>query len=456
MSEFTIERIYGREILDSRGRPTAEAEVTLSGGATGRAAVPSGASTGSREALELRDGEKARFNGRGVQKVVNNINGEISKGLIGRDARQQREIDNLLIELDGSPDNTKSRLGANAVLAVSLALAHASAAQMGLPLYSYIRQHLYPRLAGNDEFLFPVPLMNFINGGAHADNALDFQEYMLVPHGAQTFPEAMQWASEVYRTFLTELRKNRGRAFSATSFGVGDEGGFSIRTEVNLPPRDLQRFALDLLTEVVEKAGHSMGREGDFAFAMDPAASEFFIDGEYVLGRKSGQVENWSSEKMLEFYEGLVNDYPVISIEDGMGENDEKGWKMITERIGTRCQLVGDDYFVTNPALLKEGIKQGIANSILVKVNQIGTLTESLDVVEMAQKAGYTAVISHRSGETEDTTISDIAVATNAGQIKTGCISRGDRVAKYNRLLWIANEVGDQARYDGRFRKHID
>jgi len=425
----------------------------------GRAAVPSGASTGSREALELRDGDLSRYWGRGVLKVVRHINEEIQPAVYGKDARNQRALDELLIELDGSKDNSKSRLGANSILAVSLAATHAAANQMRVSLYKYIRTNLYNALPESEVFLLPTPMLNFFNGGAHADNALDFQEFILVPHGASNFEQAMEWASEVYLSLLTELRdrvsiqpsSTKKDALRIESFGVGDEGGFSIQTPPKMRSRDALKFALNILTDVVEKANHSIGSDGDFAIALDPAASEFYIDGYYVLGKrqKAGEPERLRPEEMLAFYEELVQDYPIISIEDGMAENDEYGWKILTERLGNECQLVGDDVFVTNPILFQDGIRKGIANSILVKVNQIGTLTESLDVIRMAKMNGYGTIVSHRSGETEDTTISDIAVAVNAGQIKTGCLSRADRVAKYNRLLYIAHELGDSVRFEG-------
>jgi len=456
MEKFEIKKIKGREILDSRGRPTAEAEVFLAGGGWGRAQVPSGASTGSREALELRDGDPSRYWGRGVRDtVIWNINGEIQRSLLGKDARNQRALDKTLIDLDGSEGKSKSRLGANSILAVSLAAAHAAANEMRVELYQYIRQCLYDVSSDHDKFWLPTPMMNFFNGGAHADNALDFQEFILVPHGAKSFEQAMEWASEVYLSMRRRFKASSLRVVddvSFKSFGVGDEGGFSIQTPPGMGPRDTLRFALRILTEVVEKANHSIARDGDFGIALDPAASEFFVDGYYVLGKrqKEGNTEYLQPKEMLAFYEELVDTYPIISIEDGMAENDEEGWKLLTERLGRKCQLVGDDVFVTNPDLLKAGISNGIANSILIKVNQIGTLTEALDVVKIAQENEYRAIVSHRSGETEDTTISDIAVAVNAGQIKTGCLSRADRVAKYNRLLRIAQELGPSAYFDGR------
>lgn len=450
-NEFSIESIYGREILDSRGRPTVEAEVMLAGGATGRAAVPSGASTGSQEALELRDNDTNRYNGRGVLTAVEHVNGEIQQAIAGLDAREQGQIDELLVKLDGSENSMKSRLGANAVLAVSLALAHAASRQKQMSLYRYIRENLYTSVSDPGHFLLPVPMLNFINGGAHADNTLDFQEFMLVPHGAQNFEQAMEWASTVYLCLLRGVRPGGGINFA--SYGVGDEGGFSITTPPGLPPRETVRFVLDLLKKFVKKAGYSFGRDGDFAIALDPAASEFYQDGHYVMGQHQNgreKIERWDSDTLVGFYEGLVEEYPIISIEDGIAETDESGWKDITNRLSDRCQLVGDDLFVTNPTIFQKGIDKGIANAILIKVNQIGTLTETLNVIELAQSQQYHAIISHRSGETEDTTISDIAVAVNAGQIKTGCLSRADRAAKYNRLLLISNELGDSVFFDGR------
>jgi enolase len=450
-NEFAIESIYGREILDSRGRPTVEAEVMLAGGAIGRAAVPSGASTGSQEALELRDNDANRYNGRGVLTAVEHVNGEIQQAIAGRDAREQGKIDELLVKLDGSENSLKSRLGANAILAVSLALAHAASIQGQTSLYKYIRENLYTSVSDPGHFLLPVPMLNFINGGAHADNALDFQEFMLVPHGARNFEQAMEWASNVYLCLLREVRARGGITF--TSYGVGDEGGFSITTPPGLPPRETVRFVLDLLKKFVKKAGYSFGRNGDFAIALDPAASEFYDDGYYVMGQRQNgreKIEHWDSDTLVSFYENLVEEYPIISIEDGIAETDENGWKDITNRLSDRCQLVGDDLFVTNPTIFQKGIDKGIANAILIKVNQIGTLTETLNVIKLAQSQQYHAIISHRSGETEDTTISDIAVAVNAGQIKTGCLSRADRAAKYNRLLQISNELGDSVFFDGR------
>jgi len=451
VNAFSIHEVFGREILDSRGHPTVEAEVSLAGGAVGRASVPSGASTGSREAIELRDKDSERYGGRGVLEAVAHINDDIQRVLRGHDARDHKALDRAMMDLDGSKDNSKSRLGANAVLAVSLAGAHASAAQLRLSLYEYLRKYIYARPDHTDAYVLPLPMLNFINGGAHAHNALDFQEVLLLPRGARTFPEALEWASRVYLSFLSRLRDQHGEpSTNFASYGVGDEGGFSIRVPQGMGPNGTVEFILSILTEVVTQAGYSVGRDGSFAIALDAAASEFFDDGSYLLGgRQSGKPERWSSAKLVAFYEELVDNYEIVSIEDGMAEGDEHGWKILTERLGQRIQLVGDDLFATNPEILREGIRSGIANAVLVKVNQIGTLTEAIDVVQIAQQNEYRAIISHRSGETEDTTISDIAVAVNAGQIKTGCLSRADRVAKYNRLLRISRELGDRATFRG-------
>jgi enolase len=453
MKEFLIEDVHAREILDSRGNPTVEAEVILRSGACGRAAVPSGASTGSKEALELRDKDIHRFGGNGVRySAVQSVNGEIRQNLTGKDVRNQRELDNFLIDLDGSADKSKSRLGANAILAVSLASAHAASHELKISLYRHIRQNLFAGIPADAGWLLPVPMMNFINGGVHANNALDFQEFMLVPHGATSIEEAIKWASEVYLCLLGKFRGKRVDFSDLNSYGVGDEGGFSIRTVAGKKPKDLLRFALDFLMAVVSEAGHSIGRDGDFAIALDPAASEFFFDGFYILGGKDkgSNPERLAPEEMMQFNKELVRDYPIVSIEDGMAETDELGWEMLTKELGERCQLVGDDLFVTNPKVFERGIAKGLANAVLVKVNQIGTLSEALDVVAMAKEHGYNAIVSHRSGETEDTTISDIAVAVNALQIKTGCLSRGDRVSKYNRLLRISQELRGDAGFWGR------
>lgn len=414
--------VIGREILDSRGNPTVEADVLLESGILGRAAVPSGASTGSREAIELRDGDKKRYGGKGVLKAVEHVNTEICEAVIGVDATEQTFVDRTLLDLDGTEN--KSRLGANAMLAVSLAIARAAAEESGLPLHRY--------LGGAGPMAMPVPMMNVINGGAHADNGLDMQEFMIVPLGMTSFREALRCGTEVFHT-LRKLLSERGLATA-----VGDEGGFAPR----LPKHEA---AIQVILEAIEAAGYRPGE--DVALALDCASSEFFEDGEYTL-RSEGL-----SLKALEFADYLaawVDKYPIISIEDGMAENDWDGWKVLTDKLGDRVQLVGDDLFVTNTQYLKRGIEQGIANSILIKVNQIGTLTETLAAIEMAKRARYTAVISHRSGETEDTTIADIAVATNAMQIKTGSLSRTDRLAKYNQLLRIEEDLGDTASYPGR------
>jgi enolase len=418
-----ITRLVAREILDSRGNPTVEVEATLASGATGRAAVPSGASTGEREAVELRDADPRRYLGKGVQKAVANVNGEIMQALVGRDAAAQAEIDATLIGLDGTEN--KSRLGANAILGVSLAVAKAAAAHCGLPLYAY--------LGGPNARDLPVPMMNVLNGGAHADNNLDFQEFMILPLGADRFAEALRTGAEVFH-HLRKVLRERG-----CSTAVGDEGGFA-------PDLPSNEEALAVMVQAIERAGHRPGE--DVALALDVAASQFLQDGRYRLAAE-GEAER-SAEDMIGWYRELLGRYPIVSIEDGLGENDWEGWKRLTASLGTRVQLVGDDLFVTNTKMLARGIREGIANSILVKVNQIGTLTETLDAVEMAKRAGYTAVVSHRSGETEDTTIADIAVAANTGQIKTGSLSRTDRTAKYNQLLRIESALGRRARYPGR------
>ncbi|MDW8320553.1 MAG: phosphopyruvate hydratase [Armatimonadota bacterium] len=417
----TIEEVIAREILDSRGNPTIEVDVYLSGGARGRAAVPSGASTGSNEALELRDGNPERYGGKGVLNAVDNVNERIAPEIIDMDATDQVAIDNLLRELDGTPN--KSKLGANAILGVSLAVAKAAAEGVGLPLFQY--------LGGAFAHTLPVPMMNILNGGKHADSNVDLQEFMVVPAGAEDFPEALRMGVEVYHS-LKSVLKSRGY-----NTAVGDEGGFAPNLRSNAE-------ALDLIVEAVEKAGYTPGE--DCYLALDPAASEFYEDGMYHL---KGEGRVLTSADMVAYYEDLVNRYPIISIEDGLAESDWNGWKALTDRLGSRIQLVGDDLFVTNVEFLNRGIEMGVANSILIKVNQIGTLTETLLAIETAKRAGYTAVISHRSGETEDTTIADIAVATNAGQIKTGAPCRTDRVAKYNQLLRIAEVLGDAADYPG-------
>ena len=420
---FDIEYVSGREVLDSRGNPTVEAEVVLSGGAVGRAIVPSGASTGSREALEMRDGDPDRFGGKGVLRAVEHINGPIAEAVEDLDARDQLGVDQAMIDLDGT-DN-KSGLGANAMLAVSLAVAHAAADTSGLPLYQY--------LGGCGARELPVPMMNILNGGAHADNSVDFQEFMVMPVGFATFSEGLRAGVEVFHTLKKVLAK-RG-----LSTAVGDEGGFA-------PDLASNRAALELIMEAIDRAGYAPGDQ--VALAMDPAASEFFADGVYNLAGE-GRT-GLTSEQMIEVYSGLVDDFPIVSIEDGLAESDWDGWAALAAALGDRIQLVGDDIFVTNPEIIREGIERGVANSVLIKLNQIGTLSETLDAVEMAHKAGWTAVISHRSGETEDTTIADLAVALNTGQIKTGSACRTDRIAKYNRLLRIEEELEDIARYRGR------
>ncbi|ACU36672.1 phosphopyruvate hydratase [Actinosynnema mirum] len=417
-----IVRVAGREVLDSRGNPTVEVDVELEGGALGRAAVPSGASTGTREAVELRDGDKGRYHGKGVRAAVDAVNGEIAKAVVGLPAEAQSDLDRVLIELDGT-DN-KARLGANATLGVSLAAAKAAAAQHQLPLYRYV--------GGVFAHLLPMPMMNIINGGEHADNALDFQEFMIAPVGATTFAEAVRVGSEVFHT----LRKELSAAGHNTN--VGDEGGFAP----NLTSAD---EALQFVVNAIEKSGYTPG--DDVAIMLDLAASEFFKGGVYDY--KGAGVKRTVDEHVAYLAE-LVAKFPILSIEDGMDQDDTKGWKQLTEAIGDRVQLVGDDLFCTNEKLLAEGIEQGLANSILVKVNQIGTLTETLATVERAHKSAYSAVMSHRSGETEDTTIADLAVAVNCGQIKTGSLSRSDRTAKYNQLIRIEEELGSQARYAGR------
>jgi enolase len=413
--------IIGREILDSRGNPTVEVDVVLEDGAKGRAAVPSGASTGAHEAVELRDGG-ARYLGKGVRKAVDAVNGEIFDAVGGMDAEAQVKIDETLIALDGTPN--KSRLGANAILGVSLAVAKAAAAAHNAPLYRYI--------GGTSARLLPVPMMNILNGGVHADNPIDFQEFMIMPVGAPSFAEALRMGAEIFQTLRSALKA------AGHNTNVGDEGGFAP----NLPSADA---ALEFCVNAIAKAGFAPGK--DVMLALDPAASEFFKEGAYLY---AGEGKTRSKEQQVAYLAELTSRYPIVSIEDGMAEDDMAGWKLLTERIGKKCQLVGDDVFVTNVARLADGIKNGIANSILIKVNQIGTLTETLAAVETAHKAGYTAVMSHRSGETEDATIADLAVATNCGQIKTGSLARSDRTAKYNQLLRIEEELGAQATYAGR------
>jgi enolase len=418
----SIEHIHAREILDSRGNPTIEVDVYLEDGTLGRAAVPSGASTGTREAVELRDGDKGRYLGKGVLKAVENVNDKIAPELLDMDVTDQAGIDEMMIELDGTEN--KSNLGANAILGVSLACAHAAAKSLGLPLYRYI--------GGVSARTLPVPTMNILNGGKHADNSVDLQEFMAMPVGASSFSEALRWCAEVFHALRGVLK---GRGYSTT---VGDEGGFAPNLKAN-------EEALEVIVEAIQKAGYTPGEQ--VAIALDPAASEMWKDGKYDFWKSGFQK---TSAEMVEFWAELVEKYPIVSLEDGMAEQDWDGWKLLTERLGGRIQLVGDDIFVTNTRIFREGIQKGIGNSILIKVNQIGTLTETLAAIEMAKRARYTAVVSHRSGETEDVTIADIAVATNAGQIKTGAPSRTDRVAKYNQLLRIEEELGDTALFPGR------
>ncbi|MFN0087905.1 MAG: phosphopyruvate hydratase [Blastocatellia bacterium] len=417
-----IEHVHAREILDSRGNPTVEAEVLLESGAQGRAAVPSGASTGENEAVELRDGDKFRYLGKGVRMAVENVNKAIANAIVGLDSFDQSLIDYAMIDLDDTPN--KSKLGANAMLAVSLATARATATELEIPLYRYI--------GGANTRVLPVPLMNIINGGAHADNNVDFQEFMIVPAGAPTFGEALRWGTEVFHT-LKGVLKDRGYATA-----VGDEGGFAPSLKSN-------DEAIEVILEAITAAGYKPGEE--IALALDPASSEFFSDGHYVFKKSDGR--KLTSEEMVQYWVDWVKQYPIISIEDGLAENDWIGWAAFTEELGDTVQLVGDDLFVTNTKYLERGIAEIVANSILVKVNQIGTLTETLDAIEMARSNNYTAIISHRSGETEDAFIADLAVATNAGQIKTGSASRTDRIAKYNQLLRIEEELGSAARYNG-------
>ncbi|MDQ1363141.1 MAG: enolase [Pseudomonadota bacterium] len=413
--------IIGREILDSRGNPTVEADVILEGGTLGRAAVPSGASTGSREAIELRDGDKSRYLGKGVTKAVGFVNNDIRNLLLGKDANDQKSLDAAMIELDGT--DTKSRLGANALLAVSLANAHAAANAAKKPLYQYL---------GTGRYTLPVPMMNIINGGSHADNSVDLQEFMILPVGAPSFREALRYGAEVFHTLKSVLHK-RGM-----STAVGDEGGFAPNLSSN-------EEAIEVILEAITKAGYKPGK--DIYLGLDCASSEFYKDGKYVLGSEN---KSFTSEQFVDYLAAWVDKYPIISIEDGLDESDWAGWAVQTKKLGGKVQLVGDDLFVTNTKIFRQGIEKGIANSILIKLNQIGTLTETLECINMAQKAGYTAVISHRSGETEDCTIADLVVATNTGQIKTGSLSRSDRVAKYNQLLRIEQALGKDAMYAGK------
>src|SRR5437899_5219489 len=431
---LAIEFIQGRQILDSRGNPTVEVDVILEGGILGRAAVPSGASTGEHEALELRDGDKSKYLGKGVLKAVANVNAEIAKAVIGLDAADQRALDKRMIELDGTP--TKSRLGANAILAVSMAAARAAAAAQGIPLYKYLALYSSDTSAN----LLPCPMMNILNGGAHADSSVDFQEFMVMPVGAPSFSEGLRWGVEVFHALKTALKKH------GYSTAVGDEGGFAPSCKSN-------EEAIQIVLEAIAAAGYKPGEQ--VSIALDPASSEFFdkASGNYIFKKSDKSVH--TSPEMAAYWTSWVEKYPIVSIEDGMAEDDWAGWKCLTQSIGSktskkRIQLVGDDLFVTNTARLSRGIKQGIANAILIKLNQIGTVTETIDAIEMARKAGYNSIISHRSGETEDTFIADLAVATAAGQIKTGSASRTDRVAKYNQLLRIEEELGASARFNGK------
>ena len=422
MPMLNIADIHAREVLDSRGNPTVEAEVALADGTTGRAIVPSGASTGEHEAVELRDGDNLRFLGKGVRKAVENVNGEIAEALANFDASDQPAFDQRMIQLDGTEN--KGRLGANAILAVSMAAARASATAFGLPLYRY--------LGGAAANTLPVPMMNILNGGAHADNNVDFQEFMVMPVGAESFSEALRWGVEVFHTLKGVLKK---RGYNTA---VGDEGGFAPSVKSNVE-------AIELVLEAIQQAGYKPGEE--IAIALDPAASEFYKDGKYVF-KKSDKSEK-TSDDMVRFWAKWANDYPIVSLEDGLSEEDWDGWQNLTQELGNKIQLVGDDIFVTNIQIFAEGIEKGIANSILIKLNQIGTVSETLDAIDLARRNGYTSVISHRSGESEDTFIADLAVATGAGQIKTGSASRTDRIAKYNQLLRIEEELGGSARFLG-------
>ncbi len=421
MSSTTIAGIRAREIIDSRGNPTIEVDVRLDGGALGRAAVPSGASTGVHEALELRDGDPKRFGGKGVQKAVANVNGPIAQRLAGFDAAAQPGLDQALLELDGTEN--KSKLGANAMLGVSLAAAHAAASANGLPLYRYLNRGAH---------VMPVPMMNVVNGGKHADSSVDMQEFMIVPHGASTMAEAVRMGAEVFHALAAVLKQH------GHSTNVGDEGGFAPNLRNNEEP-------IEVILEAVVRAGYQPGEQ--VSIALDPASSEFYENGAYVFARSDKRAR--TADEMVAFYARLIDLYPIVSIEDGLAEDDWAGWKLLTRELGSKIQLVGDDLFVTNPTRLARGIAEGVGNSILIKLNQIGTLTETLKAIEVASAARYTSVISHRSGETEDTTIADFAVATGAGQIKTGSMSRGERTAKYNRLIRIAEELGSAAVYPG-------
>jgi enolase len=417
-----IAKIHAREVIDSRGNPTVEAEVTLIDGSTGRAIVPSGASTGEHEAVELRDGDSARYLGKGVLKAVENVNGKMAKALANMDADDQRALDQKMIELDGTPN--KGRLGANAILSVSMAAARAAAACYELPLYRY--------LGGTGSNILPTPMMNILNGGAHADNNVDFQEFMVMPVGAKSFSEALRWGVEVFHTLKGVLKK---RGYNTA---VGDEGGFAPSLKSNVE-------AIEVVLEAIQQAGYKPGEQ--IAIALDPAASEFYQDGKYVFKKSDKSAK--TSDDMVKFWAKWAKDYPIVSLEDGLAEDDWQGWKLLTDELGGQIQLVGDDLFVTNTQRLQEGIDKGVANSILIKVNQIGTVSETLDAIDLARRNGYTSVISHRSGETEDTFIADLAVATGAGQIKTGSASRTDRIAKYNQLLRIDEELGATAKFLG-------
>jgi len=419
-----INKIHAREILDSRGNPTVEVDVVLDNGLMGRAAVPSGASTGTREAVELRDGDKKRYLGKGVLKAVENVNKIISPELIGKDPSKQKEIDCLMIKLDGTENKTK--FGANAILGVSLAVAKAAAQDKGVSIYRY--------LGGKDARRLPIPFLNILNGGKHADNNVDIQEFMIAPIGAPSFKEALRYAAEVYHT-LKGILKSKGLSTS-----VGDEGGFA-------PNLSRNEEAIEVIIAAIEKAGYKPGK--DIAIVLDPAASEFYQDEKYLL---KADNKNLSSKEMVDYYAGLVSKYPIISIEDGLAENDWEGWKILTQKLGEKIQLVGDDIFVTNPKILAEGIKQSVANAVLIKLNQIGTITETLETINLAKKAGYTCMFSHRSGETEDSFLADITVATNTGQLKTGAPARSERLAKYNQLLRIEEELGDKATFIGKLR----
>ena len=427
MAKTLVRKIIGREILDSRGNPTIEVDVRLESGALGRAAIPSGASTGEHEAWELRDGDKARFSGKGVAKAVANVNDKIAPALKGWDARDQRKIDHKLIELDGT--SNKRNLGANALLGVSLAVAHAAAAAENLFLFQY--------LGGLKARVLPVPMMNILNGGAHSDAPIDFQEFMIVPRGAPTFSEALRYGVEIFHALKSVLKDRH------LSTAIGDEGGFA-------PQLDSAEDALEAISSSVKKAGYKLGEQ--IFIALDPAASEFYDSENNVYVFKKSDGSKRTSDELIDYYAGLCARFPIISIEDGCAENDWEGWKKLTAKLGEKIQLVGDDLFVTNVAFLRKGIAEQVANSILIKVNQIGTLTETLATIDLAKENNYSTVISHRSGETEDATIADIAVATNAGQIKTGSLSRSDRIAKYNQLLRIEEELGDKAEYGGKIR----